>query len=166
MSHEQVPFYKIPDAPSQVTAGAILGRLVDSVGFRFRWASEGMVDTDLPYKPAHDCMTQAELIVHIHDLLTTSAKNAGMPAGEPLSASSSVGEMTSRVLDLCARLSARFKAMPDTDLAARVPATWTMINGPLADCLTHIGQILSWRRLAGAPPAPADLFRGLPPAGR
>ena len=166
MSKETVPFYKIPDAPPHVTAGAILGRLVDSVGFRFRWASEGMVDTDLPYKPAPDCMTHGELIVHIHDLLATSSKNAGMPAEGPLSASASVSEMTFRVLDLCARLSARLKAMPDTDLAARVPAIWTMINGPLADCLTHIGQMLSWRRLAGAPPAPADLFRGLPPAGR
>ncbi len=166
MSNEQVPFYKIPDAPSQVTAGAIMGRLVDSIGFRFRWATEGMVDLDLPYKPAPDCMTHTELMAHIHDLLVTAAKNAGMLPEEPLPESASSGQMTSRVLDVCARLSSLFKSMSESDLAARTPGLWTMINGPLADCLTHIGQILSWRRLAGAPPAPADLFRGLPPAGR
>ena len=143
-----------------------MGRLVDAIGFRFRWAAEGMVDTDLPYKPAPDCMTHAELIVHIHDLLVTAAKNAGMPSEEPLPAFASSGQMTSRVLDVCTRLSALFKSMSETDLAARTPGLWTMINGHLADCLTHIGQILSWRRLAGAPPAPADLFRGLPPDGR
>lgn len=166
MSTEQAAFYKIPDAPSAVTGGAILGRLADSIGFRFRWATEGLAEADLPYKPAPDCMTHAELIHHIHDLLATSAKSAGMPPQEGLETSASPGQMTARVLDLCARLSARFKSMSDADLAAHAPALWTMINGHLADCLTHIGQILSWRRLAGAPPAPADLFRGLPPAGR
>ena len=40
---------------------------------------------------------------------------------------------------------------------------WNMVNGPLADSLTHIGQVLSWRRLAGSPPPPADVFRGRPP---
>ena len=41
---------------------------------------------------------------------------------------------------------------------------WNMINGPLADALTHVGQINSWRRLAGNPAPKADVFRGRPPA--
>jgi hypothetical protein len=163
MSKEHVPFYKIPDAPASVTAGTILSRLVDAIGFRFRWAVEGMADSDLAYKPAPDCMTHAELILHIHDLLMSTARNAGLPPVEPLTETSSCGQMISGVLELSSSLSARFKKMSDTDLAACTPALWNMINGPLADCLTHIGQILSWRRLAGAPPVPADLFRGLPP---
>ena len=28
---------------------------------------------------------------------------------------------------------------------------WYWINGPLADALTHVGQITSWRRIAGNP---------------
>jgi hypothetical protein len=165
MSKDQVPFYKIPDAPASVTAGAIMGRLADSVGFRFRWAVEGLVDADLAFKPAPDCMTHGELILHIHDLLVGAARNAAVPPGEPLSETSSCGQMISGVLDLSSRLSRRYKAMSDTDLAACTPGLWTNINGHLADCLTHIGQILSWRRLAGAPPAPPDHFGGLPPAG-
>ena len=165
MSKDQVPFYKIPDAPAKVAAGAILGRLVDAIGFRFRWAVEGMVDADLAYKPAPDCMTHVELILHIHDLLLSTARNAALPPGGPLSETSSCEQMISGVLDLSSRLSLRFKKMSNSDLAACTPGLWNMINGPLADCLTHIGQILSWRRLAGSPPAPADLFRGLPPAG-
>ena len=165
MSKDQVPFYKIPDAPASVGAGGILGRLVDSIGFRFRWAVEGMVDDDLAFKPAPDCMTHGELIRHIHDLLVSAARNAAVPRGEPLSETSSCGQMVSGVLDLSLRLSLLYKTISDTDLAACTPGLWTMINGPLADCLTHIGQILSWRRLSGAPPAPADLFKGLPPAG-
>jgi hypothetical protein len=61
--------------------------------------------------------------------------------------------------------------MSDEDLAAvRIRSSrgdtlpiWNMVNGPLADSLTHIGQILSWRRIAGSPPVPADVFRGRPP---
>jgi hypothetical protein len=165
MSKDAVPFYKIPDTPASVSAGAIMGRLADSVGFRFRWAVEGLVDADLAYKPAPDCMTHGELILHIHDLLVSAARNAAVPPGELPSETSSCGQMVSAVLDLSSRLSGRYKTMSDTELAACTPGLWNMINGPLADCLTHIGQILSWRRLAGAPPAPADLFKGLPPKG-
>ena len=165
MSRDQVPFHRIPDAPATVSAGTILGRLVDAVGFRFRWAVEGMTDADLPWKPAPDCMTHEELIQHIHDLMVSTAKNAGVPPGEPIAEGASFELMRDRTLSLCVRISDRYKSMADKELAACAPPLWNMINGPVADALTHIGQILSWRRLAGAPPAPADLFRGLPPAG-
>jgi hypothetical protein len=39
---------------------------------------------------------------------------------------------------------------------------WLLINGPLADILTHTGQILSWRRIAGSPVPEANTFRGKP----
>ncbi len=165
MSREQVPYYRIPDPPRAVNAGAIMGRLVDSIGFRFRWAAEGMGDADLPYRPAPDCMTHGELLVHIHDLLVSSGRTLGLPPGPELPEPASCELLRSRVLDLCARLSDKLKAMPDRGLAAFTPQLWNAINGPLADCLTHVGQILAWRRLAGAPPAAADTFRGLPPAG-
>ncbi len=165
MGAEKIPFYRMPDAPTGMSAGAMLGRLTDSIGFRFRWAAEGLGDADLAFKPAPDCMTQAELILHIHDLLVSAGRNAGMPEEDPIPESASCSLMCARVLDLCVRLSARYKSMSERDLARCSPQLWNMVNGPLADCLTHIGQMLSWRRLAGAPPAPADLFRGLPPAG-
>jgi hypothetical protein len=38
-----------------------------------------------------------------------------------------------------------------------------MINGPLADALTHVGQINAFRRLAGNPTPKARLFTGEPP---
>jgi hypothetical protein len=41
---------------------------------------------------------------------------------------------------------------------------WNMINGPLADALTHVGQINTYRRMNGNPTPRADVFRGRPPA--
>jgi len=40
---------------------------------------------------------------------------------------------------------------------------WHIINGPISDALTHIGQINSFRRLAGNPTPKANVFVGLPP---
>jgi hypothetical protein len=40
---------------------------------------------------------------------------------------------------------------------------WYIINGPLADALTHVGQINSFRRMAGNPAPKARVFLGAPP---
>ena len=172
MSAETVPFHTIPESPPSVTAGTILGRLADAIGFRFRWASEGLTDADLSYKPAPDCMSTGEQLDHICDLLASVSKNVGAPQRPPLPQPASCAQLRARILDLSADLSAQFKGMSEAELANSTVKSrgdaqlfWNLINGPLADCLTHIGQILSWRRLAGAPPAAADVFRGLPPKG-
>ena len=47
--------------------------------------------------------------------------------------------------------------MSDEDLAeiekntSRKLSFWYWINGPLADILSHVGQITSWQRIAGNP---------------
>ena len=168
MSADAVAFYTIPEPPAAMSAGAILGRLADAVGFRFRWASEGVRDADLPFKPAPDCWSLGELIDHIHDLLVPVAKSIGARQYAPLAEPASFAILRARILDLSVGLSERFKAMSDSDLAGglvRDPTAWVMVNGHLADVLTHIGQVLSWRRIAGSPPAAPDLFKGLPPRG-
>jgi hypothetical protein len=38
-----------------------------------------------------------------------------------------------------------------------------MINGPISDALTHVGQVNSFRRLSGNPVSPANVFSGEPP---
>ncbi len=40
---------------------------------------------------------------------------------------------------------------------------WNIMKGPLADALTHVGQINAWRRLNGNPTPPANVFAGVPP---
>jgi hypothetical protein len=39
---------------------------------------------------------------------------------------------------------------------------WYLINGPITDVLTHIGQINSWRRIAGNPFDRISPFTGEP----
>jgi hypothetical protein len=49
------------------------------------------------------------------------------------------------------------------DGSVRDHPIWYLINGPLADALTHVGQINAWRRLAGNPCPKVSVFLGLPP---
>ncbi len=38
-----------------------------------------------------------------------------------------------------------------------------MLNGPISDALTHVGQVNSFRRLSGNPVYGANVFTGTPP---
>jgi hypothetical protein len=171
MSVEGDRYNSIPDAPPAAGAGAVLGRMADGIGFRYRWATEGIHSVDLPFKPAPDCMSLGDLLSHVLDLLSWVAENLGMPPHYELLKSEDPRVLRSRTLELAEALSSQFKGMSDTEIAGitikssrgdTLPV-WNMINGPLSDSLTHIGQILSWRRIAGIPAAAADVFRGRPP---
>lgn len=174
METTSADFFTIPDPPETVSAGTILGRLADGIGFRYRWATEGISPADLPFRPAEGCMSLGELLSHVLELLSWLAQSLGLPAKYELLRSADPDIVRARTLELAAGLAARFKTMTESEVAAvrvrssrgdRLPV-WNIVNGPLADSLTHIGQILSWRRMAGSPPPHADVFRGLPPQGR
>ena len=76
-----------------------------------------------------------------------------------------------QTLDLLVAVRVQLLGMKDRDLAELVEKRpdgkkvtfWNMINGSLADMLTHVGQINAWRRLAGNPTPKANLFFGIPP---
>ncbi len=164
-------FHRIPDPPSTLSAGNVLGRMADGIGFRYRWATEGIRASDLPFKPAKDCRSLGELMAHVLELLSWIAENMGMPPQYELMQSQDPEVLRGRTLQLASTLSARLKGMREDELGnitihssrGDTLPVWNMVNGPLSDCLTHIGQIISWRRMAGSPPAPADVFRGRPP---
>lgn len=68
-------------------------------------------------------------------------------------------------------LSNRLKIMTDTELQQfelknksdeKQFPFWNLLNGPLLDALTHVGQITSWRRIAGNPqPKGVNVFLGI-----
>jgi hypothetical protein len=168
----ELPYYRIPDAPSAFTAGAVLGRLADGIGFRYRWATDGLGDADLAFKPAPDCLSFGELLAHIHGLLRRVAEAAGTPpTADFMRPGEGYADTRERTLLLVQEMGTRFKEAGEADLARWEVRTtqgetlpfWYAVNGPLADSLTHIGQINSWRRMAGKPVPKASLFKGLPP---
>jgi len=166
------------------TACAVLRRLVDGLAFRYRWASEGLRAEDLAFRPSEGSMNLGELLDHLRYLarwvqLNLSAALEGHepvrypdccsalpdPAGDPLL-------LRTQTLAAWGAMSDALVDAADTDLrrvvlvGGKEPSPfpiWNMLNGPLADALTHVGQLNSWRRALGNPAPSADVFRGRAP---
>ncbi len=84
---EKLPYYEIPEYPETYTAGTVAARMVDGLGFRYYWATEGLRDEDLAYKPSEEARTTAETIDHIYGLskviVNSTLKKPNSRAEEP-----------------------------------------------------------------------------------
>ena len=158
--------HTIADSPAHVTATSILKRVIDGLGFRYHWATEGLDDHDLAFQPSPTSMTLGELLNHtlgLVGMIEDSLSIPQSPAADPSDAST----MRSGTLTRLAAISDRLGAMPDGELAictVHDQPIWHLINGPVADALTHVGQITGWRRIMGKPVAKANVFLGQPPS--
>lgn len=105
--------------------------------------------------------TPLEIVAHISDLLEWSLR---MSRGEyAWSASTPQGweHESNRFFDRLAEL--------DAYLASEKPMQASMerlMQGPIADSLTHVGQLAMMRRMAGAPIAPENYYRADVQPGR
>lgn len=144
-------FRSITTYPQQQNANGILMRLIDGLGFRFYWATEGLTEDDYSFSPGGGCQSIGELIGHVWGLVNWIHLNV---LGEGIS--------DTKPEDLVGRREQVFQGL--YDIRSHVEAIgqeelfalqiegrplWHMINGPLSDALTHTGQINSFRRLNG-----------------
>lgn len=168
MAAASEPFERLPAPPTAIDAPGVLTRLVDGLGFRYRWATEGLVDDDADWRATDGSMSLGEVVEHVLKLVAwTRACLGGAPRdGEP--AAGLAAQRRATLAELVA-LRAHVAAMTPDDLAAvRIARKddapfWFLVNGPLADALTHVGQIAAWRRQAGSPAPRANVFAGVPP---
>ena len=68
MKEEAVPYSEIPAYPSEYNAGTVVSRMIDGLGFRYYWATQGLRPEDLDYKPSETNRTIGETIDHIYGL--------------------------------------------------------------------------------------------------
>lgn len=158
-----LPYYEIPDYPEKYTAGTVAARMVDGLGFRFYWATEGLRPEDLNYKPSEDARTALETIEHIYEM-SAMIRNAtqlvvNVPGQSP---KLPFHDMRKATLENFKIASDKLRASSDQDLKkydmiykngdqkAQFPF-WNHINGPIADCLWHVGQVVTFRRSSGNP---------------
>lgn len=166
-----LPYQTIPDPPEEMNASNILVRLLDGIGFRYRWATEELREEDMEFQPCDSSMDMKELLNHIHGLLNVSEAfltGREMTPVKPLG----LKERRKETLGTVVRMREALREVDDEYLAKRMYKPpwregkypiWTLINGPLSDSLTHIGQIASWRRIHDNPIPGANVFDGLPP---
>jgi hypothetical protein len=159
-----LPYREIPQAPAAYSAGGLAARLIDGLGFRFYWATEGLRPQDLSFKHSPDTRTSLETLEHIYEMsvmirnATTRQINEGSQIKKLAfaelreatlvnlkAASDAVRKATD---DDFGQFTARFR---DKNGALVEYPFWNMINGPMADCLWHVGQVVAMRRASGNP---------------
>ena len=170
-----LPYHEMPPAPATFGPGNVVARMIDGLGYRFYWATEGLHPQDLLYRPTPEARSLSETIDHI---LSLSQRMINAAEGVPnTSASHGTEEVTwqkrrAQVLNTLRKTSQRLADKEEDELAAlrivfrtekgetELPY-WNMINGPIADAIYHTGQIASFRRITGNPMNPkVDVLRG------
>jgi hypothetical protein len=124
----------------------VLRHLVATVAYRGGIAVTGVPEGFAAFRAGEGTRTSEELLAHIGDLLEGSLY---LLKGELVYLNSAPlpwGEEASRFFSAAKRLDAYLAS--DAPLACPVEK---LVQGPIGDALTHVGQVVMLRRLAGSP---------------
>jgi hypothetical protein len=131
----------------------LLRHLVATVAFRARFAFEDAGAEFADFSAPGDVRTPLEILAHIGDLLIGSES---LMRGEYIEIASSPLLWSDEI----ERFGHAVRALDDllaSDQALAYPAE-KFVQGPVGDALTHVGQIVLLRRVAGAPVTKAPYF--------
>lgn len=159
-----LPYASIPDYPEDYTAGAVCARLVDGLGFRYYWATEGLTETDLAYKIDTASRTSLATLEHIHGLTKTIRNSIDKKPNVRPSEKRDLSweELRAETLNNLKHTADVLRSSTVEDIksyeivfqrgdkSSSYPF-WHQLNGPIADALWHTGQIVSFRRASGNP---------------
>nr|WP_292964635.1 MULTISPECIES: DinB family protein [unclassified Allomuricauda] len=160
----ELPYKEIPSYPVDYSAGNVVSRMIDGLGYRYYWATEGLTEKDLAYKPSKDGRTILETLEHIHTLsnnilLAPDTKAFEKPRNPPKYTYGELRAFTlknlnaasNKVLGKSSKELENFKVIfKQRDKTFEFPY-WNMINGMISDCIHHTGQIVLMRRASGNP---------------
>lgn len=166
---DSLPYAKIPEPAEEYTAETIVSRMIDGLGFRYYWATEGLKEEDLNYKPSKESRSILETVDHILGLTTTIVNSAKK---QPTVSSKKAKEMsftekrqlTLESLKIASGLFrnskdiSEHKIVFERDNGKSEFPFWNQINGPIEDAVWHAGQIVVLRRSAGNPINPKVNF--------
>lgn len=159
---DTLPYAEIPEAPENYTAGAVVSRMIDGLGFRYYWATEGLTEKDLAYTPGNDGRTIEQTLKHIYGL---SAVIANASKKQPTDRTIETPEMNyeeirkatlenfkiaSELLLVAEDLGEHAIVFKRANGESEFPF-WNNINGPIEDAVWHAGQVVVLRRSAGNP---------------
>ena len=160
-AQDDLPYYEIPEHPAEYNECTVVARMIDGLGFRFYWATEGLRPEDLAFKPSEKGRTTEETIDHIVGLTNFVYNSALKRANESLDIEGKTFEEKRAItLNMLKKMSDIFRSCDDLstfkivfkrgDQTNELPF-WNQINGPIADALWHVGQVVTHRRTSGNP---------------
>jgi len=169
-----LPYLSIEHTPEDFSGNSVLMRMIDGLGYRYYWGTEGLRPEDLTYDPGNDGASCEKLIKHLYSL---SAVIYNTVARIPTERGNDMPLLTFKAY--------RIKTLYNLKAASEILRTnkklkledcqiqfkrgenlssapfWNLINGPLADAIYHTGQVVSYRRTTGNPINPlVNVFNG------
>ena len=160
--NEALPYYEIPEYTNEYTIGSVTARMVDGLGFRYRWATEDLRVEDLNFKPSIDARSTGETIDHILSLSrvivnSTLKKPTDFKIKHPELTFLQKRQETLENFKKASDILMKATSLEDLKIqfifegGSREYPFWNNINGPIADAIWHCGQIASFRRSSGNP---------------
>jgi len=156
-------FADISETPDTYEAHTVAVRMIEGLGFRFYWGTHDLSDEDYLFKPTEDTRGIGETLDHVLGL-SNMILNAVHGRANGASDHGDIDYHAKRLLVLKNLHEARSVLMTSSDEdmknmgiifkrgdTERKFDFWFAINGPISDSLWHVGQIVSYRRMAGNP---------------
>jgi len=143
------------------TKREMLRHTVATLAYRGTKAVRGASDSFASFKTSETTRTPAQILAHIGDLLdwalSIAKGNETWNNAEPLVWSKEIDRFHASLKSFDEYLAS------DSDLSASCER---LFQGPVADALTHVGQIAMLRRIAGEPMKGENYSRAQIAAGR
>jgi uncharacterized damage-inducible protein DinB len=170
---DTLPYYKIPAAPEMYNAATVSARMIDGLGFRYHWATEGLRLEDLAFEPGNEGQNCTEVLTHILGLsrfiLRTVKKEVHDNSIDyPELEWKEMRKVTLENLKEASNILKGTGDISDSNIIFKRGEKisefpfWNLLNGPLSDAIYHTGQIVSFRRTSGNPINPnVSVFRGV-----
>ncbi|MFC3879038.1 DinB family protein [Algoriphagus namhaensis] len=164
---DNLPYSQIPAAAATYNSGDMVARMIDGLGYRFFWATEGLTQSDLEFTPSSESRNTLQTLEHIYSLSQTIRNTTlNQPNLRPEDLSGMDFEdfrngTLENLLEASQALSAKDEAdvaklkmvFEGSDFRRELPI-WNLINGPIADAIYHTGQVVMLRRMSGNPMNP------------
>ncbi len=151
-------FRSVEEYPESENANGVVMRLIDGLGYRFYWATEGLAEADYAFSPGKKCMSIGEVVGHVWGLANWIHGNL---LGAELERPDALEAQRDAVFEILGAIRSFVEGLTEEEmfrLEIRKSPFWHLINGPLSDALTHTGQIAAFRRLNGNPVPKHSVF--------
>lgn len=163
---DKAPFHIIPDSPDTISCVNIITRMLQGLGFRYHWATKGLRNEDLDYRPTDSAKNCLETLKHIYilvEIINAATQNKISVRPAPIENIPNEFEILREItLNRIKESCVLFESMTLDELGllkirfnrggafSEFPV-WNLINGPISDAIYHVGQIVSFRRTSGNP---------------
>lgn len=146
------------------TASHTVRHFLAAIAYRFQKAVRGAPEGFGDFAAGHGVRTPRAIVHHVNGVL--GYLREGVAAGDP------DHWYHHPELDWSGEVAAMHDALHDLDRLLATRADWRvetlhrMLQGPLADAMTHVGQLAMLRRMAGSPVPSENFFKAHVRVGR